>query len=537
MFRALDRPGRSTVHAPNGMAATSHPLATSTAIRILQQGGNAMDAAIAACAVQCVVEPESTGIGGDCFCLYSPRGGSGGEGLIAFNGAGRAPMAATADWYRERGIRAIERHTPHAVTVPGAVDAWSQLIADHGTLTLGDVLQPAIEYAENGFPVSQRVHTDWVRTERLLARDPAAARYYLKDGKAPGYGSVVKLPALARTLRIVAEQGREGFYEGAVADDIVSYLQGLGGLHTLADFASASGEYVEPIRTSYRDFDIFECPPPGQGIVALAMLNILSGFDLGALDPFSAERLHLEIEAARLAYRDRNAALEDPAFAEIPVDDWLSAAHTDRLRTLIDPDKRIAEVPPSPLPRHEDTVYLTVVDRDRNAASFINSIFSGFGSCLVSPESGVVLHNRGQGFVTDPDHPSCIAPGKRPLHTIIPGMLAKDGRIQMPFGVMGGHYQAIGHAHLISNLLDWGMDLQYALDFPRVFPDVFEDSPTVGAESALPTGAIEGLESRGHRISPARSPIGGGQAIWIDWENGTLRGASDPRKDGQAMGY
>ncbi len=533
IFRSLDRPGRSTVHSLNGMAATSHPLATSTAIRILRQGGNAMDAAIAACAVQCVVEPESTGIGGDCFCLYSPRG----KGILAFDGSGRAPMAATVDWYLERDVRTIGRHTPHAVTVPGAVDAWSQLIDDHGTLTLGDVLLPAIEFAENGFPVSQRVAADWARTAPLLARDENAARFYLKDGRPPGYGSVMKLPVLAETLRLIAKKGRDGFYEGAVAQDIVNYLRKLGGLHTLDDFATAHGSYVEPIRTDYRGYEIHECPPAGQGIAALAMLNILSGFDLAALDPVSADRFHLEIEAARLAYRDRNQALGDPAFSTIPVDDWLSADHADRLSTLIDPGQRIPAVPPSTLPRHEDTVYLTVVDRDRNAVSFINSVFSGFGSCLVSPKTSVVLHNRGQGFVIAPGHPSCIAPGKRPMHTIIPGMMAKDGRTLMPFGVMGGHYQAIGHAHLITNLLDWDMDLQYAIDFPRVFPDVFEDGPDVGAESTIPQRTIEGLEALGHRLYAAGSPVGGAQAIWIDWENGTLRGASDPRKDGQAIGY
>jgi gamma-glutamyltranspeptidase/glutathione hydrolase len=536
-MRQLDQPGRSTVHAPSGMAATSHPLSSAAAIRILQQGGNAMDAAIAACATQCVVEPQSTGIGGDCFCLYSPKGGNGGEGVVAFNGSGRAPAAATVEWYLEQGIRTIDRHTPHAVTIPGAVDAWSQLIADHGTMTLGEVLQPAIDYATNGFPVHHRQHRDWADCAPLLARDAAAAKYYLKDGKAPALGSMVRLPQLARSLKTIAEKGRDGFYEGWIAEDIVSYLRGKGGLQTLEDFSATRGDYVTPVKTSYRGYEVYECPPNGQGIVALAMLNILSGFDLASLDPLSPERFHLEIEAARLAYRDRNAALGDPAFADIPVDDWLSADHADRTRALIDPDRRLKALPPSDLPLHGDTVYLTVVDRDRNAVSFINSVFSGFGSCQVSPESGVVLHNRGQGFVINPGHASCIAPGKRPMHTIIPGMLMKNGKAQMPFGVMGGHYQACGHAHLLTNLLDWDMDLQEAIDYPRAFPDVFDADGVVEVESGVPAETRAGLERLGHRIVTAARPIGGAQAIWIDWEQGVLRGASEPRKDGQAIGY
>lgn len=532
-MRQLDRPGRSTVFATNGMAATSHPLSSVTAIDVLRRGGNAMDAAIAACAVQCVVEPHSTGIGGDCFCLYSPKG----EGVVAFDGSGRAPAAAAVDWYLDNGIRAIDRHTPHAVTVPGAVDAWSRLLDDHGTLTLGDVLQPAIGYATEGFPVHHRQHDDWQTCEALLARDPTAAQYYLRDGRAPAMGALLKLPLLAKTLRTIAEKGRAGFYEGEVAADMVAYLQSKGGLHTLDDFAGAAGEHVTPIKTAYRGYEVYECPPAGQGIVALAMLNILSGFDLGGMDPLSADRFHLEIEAARLAYCDRNARLGDPDFSSVPVDDWLSASHADALRARITLERCIDPLPPSDLPVHADTVYLTVVDRDRNAVSFINSVFSSFGSCLVSPESGVVLHNRGQGFVIDPGHPGCIAPNKRPMHTIIPGMLLKDGRAQMPFGVMGGHYQAVGHAHLLTSILDWDMDPQHAIDGPRVFPNVLDLDMLVQAESGVPGDVLADLESRGHRVIAAPRPIGGAQAIWIDWDEGVLRGASEPRKDGMAIGY
>ena len=532
-MRALDQPGRSTVHATNGMAATSHPLATVTAITLLQQGGNAMDAAIAACAVLCVVEPHSTGIGGDCFCLYSPNG----RGVAAFNGAGRAPEAATIDWYRDNCVRAIDRHTPHAVTIPGAIDAWSRLLADHGTMSLGDVLQPAIRFAAHGFPIHHRQQSDWQASERLLAREPAAAAAYLVDGKAPSVGALMKFPLLARSLETIAEGGRAGFYEGWIAADMVDYLRQKGGLHTLDDFASAHGDYVTPIKTGYRGFEVYECPPPGQGIVALEMLNILSGFDLAALDPLSVDRFHLEIEAARLAYNDRAAALGDPDFASVLVEAWLSAAHADAERARIHMDRRMASLPPSNLPRHEDTVYLTVVDKDRNAASFINSLFASFGSCLVAPQSGIVLHNRGTGFVLEAGHPNCIAPNKRPLHTIIPGMLVRDGLTHMPFGVMGGHYQAIGHAHLLTNVIDWRMDLQDAIDMTRVFPDVLGQSDQVMIESGLSSDVRAGLARLGHRLAPSPRPIGGGQAIRIDWDQGVLAGASDPRKDGMAVGY
>ena len=532
-MRLLDVPGRSTVHAPVGMAATSQPLSTMAAIQILQAGGNAMDAAIAAVAVQCVVEPQSTGIGGDCFCLYSPKS----EGIIAFNGSGRAPAGATAEWYAENGIRDLPRQSPHSVTVPGAVDAWAQLSADHGIMPLGDVLEPAIRYARDGFAVNHRVSFDWARNEDILARDPASAEHYLKDGKAYELGDKVRLPLLARTLEEIAARGRAGFYEGWVADDMVGFLSSLGGHHTRADFDAAVGEYVEPIKTAYKGHEVWECPPNGQGIVALEMLNILGGMELDKLDPLSAERLHIEIEAARLAYCDREAVLADPAQSDVPVGKWLSGDYADEQRALIDRTRRMPALPPSPLAGHQDTVYLCVVDKDRNAVSFINTLFMSFGSALTAPRSGVLLHNRGQGFVLDPGHPNCIAPGKRPMHTIIPGMVTKDGRTVMPFGVMGGHYQACGHAHFLTNLFEWEMDLQEAIDFTRVFPDVADPDGRVQVESGLPEGVRRQLEDMGHETYLAPSPIGGAQAIWIDWERGVLKGASEPRKDGLAIGY
>jgi len=530
-MRDLYWPGRSTVHARNGMAATSHPLSTSTAISILQAGGNAMDAAVAAVAVQCVVEPQSTAIGGDCFCLYAPNGGD----VIGFNGSGTAPAAATAQWYQDQGIEQITQLSPHAVTIPGAIDAWATLINDHGTMSLGDLLQPAIGYAHDGAPVNHRCQWDWELCIDLIKGDPTTASQYLIDGKAPALGQVVKLPLLAQTLEAIAEGGRDVFYKGHVAEDIVTYLQGLGGLHTMDDFADYDGKYVTPVSTNYRGYDVYECPPNGQGIVALEGLNILSGFDLASMEPHSAERFHLEIEATRLAYRDRDAVLADPDHADVPVEKWLSEDYAAEQRALINPDKRMADLPPSGLPPHKDTVYLTVVDKDRNAVSFINTIFSSFGSGLTSPKTGVLLQNRGMGFVLDPDHPNCIGPNKRPLHTIIPGMLMKNGKAQMPFGVMGGAYQACGHMHLLTNLLDYGMDLQEALDSTRCFPDPSESM--VQVETSLPEETLKGLQARGHQTYVPNRPIGGAQAIWIDWEEGVLKGASEPRKDGQAIGY
>ena len=530
-MRNLELPGRSPVRALNGMAATSHPLATAAALAVLRDGGNAMDAAVAACAVQCVVEPQSTGIGGDCFVLYAPRGGA---EIVAYNGSGRAPAAADAAWYLEHGIETIAQQSPHAVTIPGAVDAWARLLDDHGSRDLGVLLQPAIAYARDGYPIHDRVAADWARAHDLLRRDVTAARIFLPGGAPPRAGDVHTQPDMANTLERIAVHGRDGFYGGPVAEDIVAYLRGLGGLHTIEDFAAARGEYVTPIKTTYAGHDIYECPPNGQGLAALEMLNILSGAFTGMDDPLSAERLHLEVEAARLAYRDRDALIADPAQVDVPVEVLLSAEHAARLRGAIRPDRAMADLPPSFFPVHADTVYLCVVDRDRNAVSFINSIFHSFGSGLVSPKSGVVLQSRGHSFNTDPAHPNCIAPGKRPLHTIIPGMVVKDGRAVMPFGVMGGQYQAMGHAHFLSNHFDFGLDLQAAIDLPRVYAP---PAGPVEVESGVPAGSLEGLKARGNAIVRSVKPIGGAQAIAIDWQTGTLTGASDPRKDGCALGY
>ena len=530
-MRNFELAGRSPVHSTNGMAATSQPLATLAAVNMLQAGGNAVDAAVAACAVQCVVEPQSTGIGGDCFALYSPRGT--GE-VIAFNGSGPAPKGAEAGWYREHGIGVIEQHSPHAVTVPGAVDAWSQLLRDHGTKDLGEVLRPAIGYARDGYPIHSRVNLDWRRAAGLIALDPTAKRTFMPDGQVPAVGSLHRQPLLAETLECIAREGRDGFYTGPVAEDIVSYLRSLGGLHSLDDFADLRGEYVTPIKTGYRGYEVYECPPNGQGIAALEMLNILAGLLPDVEGPLSAERLHYAVEAARLGYHDRNNLVADPKQADVPVELLLSEAYADKLRARIRPDRAMAGLPASPVPVHADTVYLCVVDKDLNAVSFINSLFHSFGSGYMSPKTGVMLQNRGESFSLDPGHANCIAPGKRPLHTIIPAMVVKDGRTVMPFGIMGGHYQAMGHAYFLANLFDFGLDMQEALDLPRVFA---QPEGPVEVESGVPRAAVEGLERRGHEVTASPRPIGGGQAIRIDRAEGVLTGASEPRKDGCAIGY
>jgi len=531
-MRNLQLPGRSPVHAPNGMASTSHPLSTQVAIDVLKSGGNAMDAAVAACAVQCVVEPGSTGIGGDCFCLYS-KGGS--DEIVAFNGSGRAPAAASIDWYQEHGISGIEVDTPHAVTVPGSIDAWSRLVGDHGKKTLSELLGPAIAYARDGYPISSRVHTDFKNSEALLRASENAAEIFLPRGRVPAVGELHFQPLLAATLQKIADHGRDIFYTGEVAADIVDYLQSKGGLHTAEDFASAKGEYVTPISTEFRGYQVHECPPNGQGVIALLLLNIISGIELDSTDPITVDRLHLELEACRMAYAARSIYLADPDHSEVPVEEILSPEFAARIRAAINPERAVEPPVDVDLPRHEDTVYITVVDKDRNCCSFINTVFTGFGSGLVAPKSGVMLQSRGMGFSLDPDSRNCIAGNKRPLHTIIPGMVTQKNRVVMPFGVMGGEYQAFGHMQFLTRLLDYGLDIQQAMDYPRTMVDPFTGD--VEVEAGVPEEIREKLRRRGHRISAAKRPIGGSQAIWIDWEQGVLTAGSDPRKDGCAIGY
>jgi gamma-glutamyltranspeptidase/glutathione hydrolase len=497
---------------------------------VLKAGGNALDAAVAACAVQCVVEPESTGIGGDCFCLYS-KGGS--ADIIGYNGSGRAPAAASVEYFAERGITELETTSPHCVVVPGAVDAWDRLIADHGTRPLAELLQPAIRFAREGFPVASRVHADFNGQAEKLKRDENARRIYLPGGKVPGIGKILRQPELAATLERIAKNGRDEMYTGETARDMVAYLHAKGGLHTLEDFATARGEYVTPISTEFRGHRVHECPPNGQGIIALMLLNIMSGMETGA-GPITLERIHAEIEAGRLAYAARDAWVADPAMAEVPVERMLSAEYADAMRSAIDPARAIERPVPLDLPNHRSTVYISVVDRDRNACSFINTLFDNFGTGICTP-TGVMLTNRGEGFSLNPASPNRIEGGKRPMHTIIPGMVSRNGRVVMPFGVMGGQYQSFGHMQFLTKFFDYGMDIQEAQDAPRFFPNPFEGN--VDIEGTVPEAIRDRLAARGHRVTKPRKPLGGSQAIWIDWDEGVLTGGSDPRKDGCAMGY
>ncbi|MEM7422938.1 MAG: gamma-glutamyltransferase [Pseudomonadota bacterium] len=530
-MRNLELPGRSPAHGMSAMAATSHTLSTQAAIDILRAGGNAMDAAIAACAVQCVVEPGSTGVGGDCFCLYAPAGTS---VPIAFNGSGKAPSGATTDYFAGQGIAELPRQSPHACVVPGAVDAWCQLNADHGRLPLADLLAPAIDFAETGYPIASRVHADWVDARPILEAEPTLARIFLGSDGVPAVGAVHRQPELGTTLRAIATGGREAFYTGEIAEDIVGYLRGLGGLHTMEDFAALRGDYVQPISGRFRGYDVWQCPPNGQGVIALLMLNIMAGIEAGET-PVTPDRIHAEIEACRLAYTARNLYVADPAYAEVDVETLLSPAYADHLRSAIDMTMARDPMPDPDLVRHEDTVYISVVDADGNACSFINTLFSSFGSGLCAPRSGVVLTNRAQGFSLDPASPNRIEPGKRPLHTIIPAMVTQGDKVVMSYGVMGGQYQSMGHMQFLTRMFDYGMDIQQAQDSPRWMADPF--TGTVEIESIVPTPFVRDLAARGHRFAPPAKPIGGSQAIWIDPETGVRTGGSDPRKDGCAIGY
>ena len=528
-MRDTQLPGRSPVHATDAMAATSHPAATLAAIEMMRTGGNAVDAAITAAAVLCVVEPHSTSIGGDCFALYAPGGGE----VIAINGSGKAPSAATVEWFQTQGLTSIDFQSPHAVVVPGCIAAWQKLSNDHGQKGLDACLQPAIKFAENGYPVHSVIAKAWKENADKLATDENSRQLFLSNGKPPKAGEIHHQPALGKTLRAVASRGEDAFYQGEVAERIVTYLQGRGGLHTLDDFASTEADYVKPISTDYHGHEIVECPPNGQGIIALEIFNILSEFEMQGHHPLGIERLHIEAEATRLAFRDRAAFLADPTLAEVPVEHLLSKDYANGLRRLIAMDRAMTQLPVPGETSHADTVYLTVVDKDRNAISFINSIFQSFGSGLLDAQTGVLFNNRGASFVIDPLHPNCVAPRKRPMHTIIPGMVRRNGRSIMPFGVMGGHYQPVGHAHFVTNILDYRMDVQEALDAPRAF--AFANQLQV--ERGLQPKVVEGLRSLGHDVVEAGTALGGGQAIQINWETGVLTGGSDPRKDGCALGY
>ncbi|ANB33614.1 gamma-glutamyltransferase [Rhodovulum sulfidophilum] len=526
-MRDFQLPGRSAVFATNGMCATSHPLAAKVAVQMLEAGGNAVDAALAGAVLLGICEPQMTGLGGDCFVLIKPAGE---DRIVALNGSGRAPKGLEAARLRERGLDAMPTDSADAVTVPGAVDAFCRLSKDWGRIGLKASLAPAIHYAETGVPVAPRTAFDWARAADHL--QGAARDFYLLGGQAPRPGQVFRAPKQAEVLRRIAMDGRAGFYEGEVAEDMVSSLSALGGCHTLEDFAATACDYGSPVSGSYKGVELVEHPPNGQGATAILMANILAQFDLPSMDPLGAERAHVEAEAARLAYDARNRFVADPAHMT-RLDHMLAPGTAAKLAALIDPDRAMASPAPLSEAVHKETIYITVVDRDRMAVSLIYSIFHSFGAGLASTKFGINFQNRGAGFSLTEGHPNEAAGGKRPMHTIIPAMLKKDGKLIMPFGVMGGAYQPNGHARVLTNIVDYGMHPQQALDAPRSFADQGE----LLVERGYAEDVRAALAAKGHTVATPPSAIGGAQAILIDDETGVLQGASDPRKDGCALGY
>ena len=523
-------PGRSVVMSTNGMIATSQPMATQVGLEVLKSGGNAMDAAIAAGATLCVTEPQSTGIGGDCFVFYhEAKTGS----LHGLNGSGRAPARATPEEYRRRGHGEMPQRGLLSVTVPGAIDAWETAAERFGTRGLDELLRPAIAYAEEGYAVGPVVAWVWRRNEELLGKTETTRRTLLVDGKAPLAGSQHKQPQLAASLRLIAKGGRRAFYEGPIASAIAGYMREHGGLIGEEDLAAHTSQWVEPIHTDYHGLRVFEIPPNAQGITALMALNILENARIGEMRHLSPDYLHTFAEAFKLAMAERDTYVADMAFADVPVASLLDKGFAERQYARIDPRRAMTHPVASGLSEHRDTIYLTVVDQDRNCCSFINSLYHGFGSGMVAGETGIMLQNRGACFVIEEGHSNCIAPGKRPLHTIIPTMVYRGGQPVLCFGVMGGHYQAMGHSYVFTNWLDFGMDLQEALDAPRFLPQ----NGVLSVERPIPETTRQALRQRGHTVAEAEVPFGGGQMIYIDGEAGVLSAGSDPRKDGCAMGY
>ncbi|MEM6577716.1 MAG: gamma-glutamyltransferase family protein [Pseudomonadota bacterium] len=525
-MRNFQSPGRSLVYATEGMCATSHPLATLTAIQTLQSGGNAMDAAIAGAVLLGLCEPQMTGIGGDCFVLYTRPGD---PDVKALNGSGRAPRAASAASLRAEGHDVIPPYSPHAVTIPGAIDAFCHLSETEGKLGLDTLLAPAIHYAEAGIPIAPRVALD-LAADTATLQGNAIARY--SNAGAPfKTGDMFRSPDQAEVLRRIATQGRDAFYTGEVADDMLAALKAQGGVHTAEDFAQAAPSPTAPISGDYGGLEVVEHPPNGQGAAAILLLNILKHFDLADMDPLGAERAHIEAEATKLAYDARNRIIGD-ADHTARVAHLLAPETAASLAALISPDRVIAGPAAISESVHKETIYITVVDKDRMAVSLIYSIFHGFGSGIASDKFGILLRNRGAGFCLQEGHPNELQGGKRPMHTIIPGMLAEGGRVTVPFGVMGGQYQACGHARFVTNVTDFGMDLQTALDAPRLFPEAGE----LRLETGFSDATRQTLQDLGHNVVTPAEPIGGAQAIRIR-SDGVLEGASDPRKDGCALGY
>lgn len=533
------KPGRSVVRSQHAMVATSQPLASQVGLEVLKRGGNAVDAAIAMAAMLNVTEPMMTGVGGDAFMLvYWSKT----KELKGLNASGRAPSALSLDYFAKRQTKQMPTQMPEfgmeSITVPGAFDGWVTLLEKYGTMKLSDLLSPAIDCAENGFPVMEKTAEDWNAEVTKLKKNPAAATNYLIEGRAPRPGEIFRQPNLARTFRTLARGGRDAFYKGEIARAIADYSKKHGGFISEADLAAQKSDWVEPISTNYRGYTVYEIPPNGQGLTALLTLNILEGFDLAALSAQPDRYYHTLIEATKLAFADRNRYIADPAFSKVPVVELLSKDYAAKRRALINPNKALDSPPPGEINVGSDTTYFTVVDKDGNAVSFINSLFDSFGSGIVAGDTGIVLQNRGSSFSLDRAHPNHLEPGKRPFHTIIPAMVFKDNKLFMSFGVMGGGIQPQGHVQVLVNIIDLGMGLQQAIDAPRYR---YMSGRAVLLEDEIPATVIDRLIALGHvRASPPgvlRSSMGGGQAIMIDPVNGTLMGASDPRKDGLAIGY
>ncbi|MFL2815075.1 MAG: gamma-glutamyltransferase [Candidatus Puniceispirillales bacterium] len=528
-MRNFHFPGRSQVYSSNAMVATSQPLASETAINTLKKGGNAMDAAISAAAVLAVIEPTDTGIGGDCFALYSKKSIT---NPIAFNGSGKSPANISINKLNNLKIeKSIPDHSPHSITIPGAVDAWFQLHEKFCNLEFEELIKPAIEFAENGYFVHERLSYTWSNNLKRL-QNSFAKSIFLNNKQPPLPGQKMHNLALAKVLKIISKNGRKGFYEGLVTKKIVSFLNNLGGFHTEEDFFKTKGDFIEPIKGTYREKDIFQLPPNTQGIISLLILKILNNFNISNYQSDDPDRVHLLIEAAKIAYFYRNELLGDINSSELIMQILNNEDFIKSLSKNINLNISNKSLPPIPS-LGSNTVYLTVVDRDLNAASFINSIYEPFGSGLVPPETGILLQNRGKSFNLIKDHPNCLGPSKRPMHTIIPGMVFEKNKLFMSYGVMGGDYQPMGHSDVLSSILDHNLSFQEALDKPRFLPI----NNIVEVEEGISKYLENKLIQKGHTISRATHPHGGGQIISIDHKKGRLTGASDPRKDGIALGY
>ena len=532
---------RSEVIAQNGMAATSHPLATQVALDILKKGGNAFDAAIAANAVLGLMEPTGCGIGGDLFAiLWSAERGK----LYGLNASGRSPRSLKLEYFKENNIEKIPSYGPLPVSVPGCVDGWFEIHDMFGKLPMADILQPAIKYAREGFPVTEIIAWQMKRNLEILKDYPNIKEVYMPDGRAPEKGEIFKNPQLASTLEKIVKGGRNEFYRGSIARTIDAFMKKQGGFLSYDDLARHHSEWVEPVSTTYRGYEVWELPPNGQGIVALQMLNILEGYDIASMGFGSAEYMHLFTEAKKLAFEDRARYYADPAFSKIPISRLISKKYAAERRKLIDFNKAAKVYQPGNL-EPDNTIYLTVADRYGNMISLIQSNYRGMGSGMCPTGLGFILQDRGEMFTLEEGHPNCYAPGKRPFHTIIPAFITKDGRPYISFGVMGGDMQPQGHVQIIVNLIDFKMNLQEAGDAPRMYHtrsseptgEQMIDGGILNLESGFRWEEIQKLLQKGHTIQWNLGGFGGYQAIMWDEKNKVYYGASESRKDGQAAGY